>query len=123
MPQAARINDPVSHLGTPLTPGPPNGTLGVPAGAAVPGLPANAGSPLLGVPSVRIAGQPAAVVGSLCVCQLHLYLAQGNLVLPATPPPTSGKVLIGGFPAARRGDRVTCQATISTGAPNVIIGG
>nr|WP_239380457.1 PAAR domain-containing protein [Frankia sp. CIT1] len=122
MPPAARINDQISHLATPVTPGPPNGTVGVPGGAAVPGLP-NAGGPLLGVPSVRIGGLPAAVIGSLCVCAIHAELGPGNVVLSPTPPPVTGIVLIGGFPAARKGDRITCQATISTGAPNVLIGG
>ncbi|MGC9670032.1 PAAR domain-containing protein [Planosporangium sp. 12N6] len=123
MPPAARINDQISHTATPLTPGVPNGTVGVPGGAAVPGLPPGAGAPLMGVPSVRIAGQPAAVVGSLCVCALHAELGPGNVVIAPVPPPLTGAVLIGGYPAARKGDRITCQATISTGTPNVTIGG
>jgi len=35
----------------------------------------------------------------------------------------SGRVFINGFPAARVGDHLTCSAAISSGSPNVIIGG
>ncbi|MGR4882459.1 PAAR domain-containing protein [Streptomyces sp. LARHCF249] len=123
MPQAARLGDTTSHTYTPVLPGLPTGTVGPPSSGLLPPLPAAPG-PLLGVPSVRIGGQPAAVVGSLHACSLHmpLTLLMTNLVLPQ-PAATGGGVLVGGFPAARKGDRLTCQASISSGAPNVLIGG
>ncbi|MDH6113645.1 putative Zn-binding protein involved in type VI secretion [Kitasatospora sp. MAP12-15] len=117
MPPAARVGDPISQLYVPVVGGLPTGTVGPPGGQA---LPASIG-PLLGVPSVRIGGEPAAVTGTVVVCDLHAELLLGNLVLPSLP--TGGEVLIGGFPAARKGDKVTCQASISGGALNVLIGG
>jgi uncharacterized Zn-binding protein involved in type VI secretion len=65
------------------------------------------------------------VVGTICSCPVpppHQALGPGNVVLPG-PPPARGQVLIGGFPAARVGDRTSCSAVIMTGATNVIIGG
>ena len=64
-----------------------------------------------GVPNVMIAGQPAAVVGDMCVC---------------TGPPDSivmgsTKVMIGNKPAARMGDPTTHGGTITVGAPTVMI--
>ncbi|WP_229403213.1 PAAR domain-containing protein [Micromonospora okii] len=123
MPPAARVGDQISHLATGLTPGPPTGSVGPPGGRALP--PGPPGGPLLGVASVRIAGQPAAVVGTVCVCSVpppHAALLMTNVIVPAAPPPLR-QVLIGGYPAARRGDATTCRAVVSTGAPTVLIGG
>ncbi|MFE0464834.1 PAAR domain-containing protein [Kitasatospora sp. NPDC058965] len=120
MPPAARVGDPVSQLYVPEIGGPPTGTLGPPGGQALP--PGPSIGPLLGVPSVRIGGEPAAVVGTVAVCAPHAELLMGNLVLPS-PPTTGGLVLIGGFPAARMGDKLTCQAAISGGDRTVLIGG
>ncbi|WP_062057007.1 PAAR domain-containing protein [Aquimarina longa] len=96
MPAAARIGDmhtcpastgPVPHVGGPIT-GP-------------------------AVPTVLIGGQPAAVVGDMCVC--------------VGPPDTivkgSGTVFIGGKPAARMGDTSAHGGTIVQGYPTVMIGG
>ena len=81
------FNGPVPHVGGPVT-GP-------------------------GVPTVLIAGQPAAVVGDLCTC--------------VGPPDTIAKgsttVLIGGRQAARLGDLTSHGGVIVLGAPTVIIGG
>ncbi|KXK60178.1 hypothetical protein AWW66_20365 [Micromonospora rosaria] len=77
---------------------------------------------MLGVASVLVAGQPAAVVGTVCVCPLHVALLMTNVIVPAVPPPLR-RVLIGGFPAARQGDQLTCRATVSSGAASVQIGG
>jgi uncharacterized Zn-binding protein involved in type VI secretion len=124
MPPAARVGDSTSHLATALTPGPPTGMVGPPAGAALPPVPGQR-NPTLGVPSVRIGGMPAAVVGTICVCRTppqHLALAAANRILPSIPSPR-GIVLIGGFPAARQGDKITCDSRISTGALTVRIGG
>ncbi len=74
-----------------------------------------------GAPTVLIAGQPAANAMTMHVC-----------TIPGTPPvvhppmpagagfPT---VLIGGAPAMRLGDPLTCGAVIVMGAPTVLIGG
>jgi len=66
-----------------------------------------------GVPTVLIAGMPAAVVGDTAIC---------------TGPPDviamgSTTVLIGGRPAARMGDVTAHGGTIVLGAPTVMIGG
>lgn len=66
-----------------------------------------------GVPTVLIAGLPAAVVGDLCTC---------------TGPPDSivmgsTTVLIGGKPAARIGDITAHGGSIVLGAFTVLIGG
>src|SRR5436305_7787583 len=66
-----------------------------------------------GVPTVLIAGQPAAVVGDICVC--------------VGPPDViamgSATVLIGGKPAARMGDMTAHGGNIVIGCPTVMIGG
>jgi uncharacterized Zn-binding protein involved in type VI secretion len=92
MPPAARVGDPTGHPGAI---GPP------------------------GVPTVLIAGQPAATVGTPHIC---------SFPPPAVHPPStivrgSSSVLIGGAPAARMGDLAGCGAPIVAGAPTVQIGG
>jgi uncharacterized Zn-binding protein involved in type VI secretion len=92
VPPAARVGDPTAHPGVI---GPP------------------------GVPTVLIAGMPAATVGTMHVC---------SFPPPAVHPPTpiakgSATVLIGGMPAARVGDLTGCGAPIVVGAPTVLIGG
>lgn len=73
------------------------------------------GGPIVGpgVPTVLIAGMPAAVVGDLCTC--------------TGPPDTiamgSATVMIGGKPAARLGDLTAHGGSIIVGAPTVMIGG
>ena len=73
------------------------------------------GGPIVGpsVPTVLIGGQPAAVVGDMCVC--------------VGPPDTivrgSGTVFIGGRPAARIGDTTAHSGVIVQGFPTVMIGG
>jgi len=97
MPPAARITD--MHVCPLVNPGP------------VP----HVGGPIIGpgVPTVLIAGMPAAVVGDSCVC--------------TGPPDTivkgSGTVMIGGVPAARLGDTTAHGGSIVAGAPTVMIGG
>ncbi|WP_335740036.1 MULTISPECIES: PAAR domain-containing protein [Rhodococcus] len=93
VPPAARVGDPTGHPGVI---GPP------------------------GVPTVLIAGQPAATVGTPHICSF-----------PPPPPhppsaivgPGSATVLIGGMPAARIGDMSACGAPIVSGALTVLIGG
>lgn len=93
MPPAARVGDPTGHPGVITGPG---------------------------VPTVLIAGQPAAVVGDLHTC---------SMPPPAGPHPPSPfpmgsmTVLIGGRPALRMGDVSGCGSPIISGAPTVMIGG
>ncbi len=92
MPPAARVGNPTGHPGVISGPG---------------------------VPTVLIAGQPAAVLGDTHVC---------SFPPPPPHPPTplvsgSATVLIGGRPAARMGDLAGCGAPIVAGALNVLIGG
>jgi uncharacterized Zn-binding protein involved in type VI secretion len=82
-----------------------------------PGVPPvpHVGGPILGpgVPTVLLAGLPAAVVGDTAFC--------------VGPPDSlvkgSATVLIGGKPAVRMGDSTAHGGTIVLGAPTVEIGG
>lgn len=73
------------------------------------------GGPIIGpgVPTVLIAGLPAAVLGDMCSC--------------VGPPDTiikgSASVMIGGKPAARMGDSTAHGGVIVLGTPSVMIGG
>jgi uncharacterized Zn-binding protein involved in type VI secretion len=82
----------------------------------VTGVVPHVGGPILppGVPTVIIAGMPAATATSMCVC--------------TGPPDTivkgSATVMIGGKPAARLGDMTAHGGNIvGPGAVNVMIGG
>ena len=93
MPPAARVFDPTNHPGFILGPG---------------------------VLNVLIAGRPAATQGHSHICLLP------PLAGPHSPSALAGgssTVLIGGRSAMRMGDRAGCQAVITRGARNVIIGG
>lgn len=81
----------------------------------VTGVVPHVGGPILGpgVPTVLIAGLPAAVLGDNCTC----------VGPPATIVKGSATVLIGGKPAARMGDTTSHGGSIVLGAPTVIIGG
>lgn len=93
MPLAARLGDPTGHPGTIAGPG---------------------------VPTVLIAGLPAAVVGDIHTCALPPTAGPH----PPTPfPKGSLTVLIGGRGALRIGDIAGCGAPIVAGAANVMIGG
>jgi uncharacterized Zn-binding protein involved in type VI secretion len=93
MPPAARVRDLTDHPGTI---GPP------------------------GVPSVRIGGAPAAVVGTAHICALPPNAGPH----PQTTIVSGSKtVRIGGRAAARVGDAAACGATITQGLPSVLIGG
>ncbi|MFE3905038.1 PAAR domain-containing protein [Streptomyces sp. NPDC059153] len=104
MPPAARTGDTTVHGGLIGTP---------PPGAAA------------AVATVLIGGRPAAVAGSLHVCVVppHAALGPGNVIMPNPAAAVTGQVLIGGLPAARMRDTTTCGALITSGAPNVLIGG
>ncbi|HEX3826758.1 MAG TPA: PAAR domain-containing protein [Sporichthyaceae bacterium] len=93
MPPAARVGDATGHPGTI---GPP------------------------GVPTVLIAGVPAATVGALHTCAWPPPAKHPPSVIV---PPGCPTVLIGGRPAARMGDLAACGAVIVAGAPTVLIGG
>lgn len=81
---------------------------------ATPPIP-HVGGPILppGVPTVLIGGQPAAVMGGMCVC----------VGPPSSIIKGSATVLIGGQPAARMGDSTAHGGTIVMGFPQVEIGG
>jgi uncharacterized Zn-binding protein involved in type VI secretion len=79
----------------------------------------------VGVPTevsrVLIGGKPAAVVGTVVLCDVHSEeLGPANVLLPF---PASMTVLIGGIPVACQGSRAVCEATVVLGATNVLIGG
>jgi uncharacterized Zn-binding protein involved in type VI secretion len=93
MPPAARIGDLTAHPGV-------------------------IGGP--GVPTVLVAGLPAAVLGDAHICS---FPPPGGPHPPTTLIGGSATVLIGGRPAARAGDSAGCGAPIVSGAPNVLIGG
>jgi uncharacterized Zn-binding protein involved in type VI secretion len=99
MPAAARLTD--FHECPMVTPG-------------LPPIP-HVGGPIIGpgMPTVLIAGLPAARVGDMLVC--------------VGPPDSiikgSATVLIGGMPAARIGDQTAHGGAIMLGAFNVMIGG
>ena len=84
MPPAARVGDPTGHPGVIAPPG---------------------------VPTVLIAGMPAATVGSMCTC----VGPPDSIVMGST------KVMIGKKPAARMGDSTTHGGSIVVGAPTVMI--
>jgi len=96
---AARMGD--MHICPMVTPG-------------VPPVP-HVGGPILppGCPTVLIGNQPAARMGDMATC--------------VGPPDSiiigSATVLIGGQPAARMGDQTVHGGIISTGFPQVLIGG
>ena len=87
---------------------------------------AHGGSIVMGMPTVLIAGQPAARLGDMHVCPM---VTPGLPPIPHVGGPItlgSATVLIGGQPAARMGDMATCVGppdTIAVGAPTVLIGG
>ncbi len=99
MPPAARLTD--MHVCPMQTP-------------ALPPIP-HVGGPIVGpgVPTVLIAGMPAAVVGDSCVC----------VGPPDTIAKGSATVMITNKPAARMGDTTVHGGNIAVGAPNVMIGG
>ena len=81
------------------------------------------GGPIVaaGSPDVKIAGQFAATVGSVCSCT-------GGGPLPITQPVDviatgSFTVMINGKRAARRGDHTAHGGVIVTGTSTVLIGG
>jgi uncharacterized Zn-binding protein involved in type VI secretion len=83
--------------------------------AVNPGPVPHVGGPISGpcVPTVLIAGMPAAVIGDMCVC----------VGPPDTIAAGSGTVMIGGKPSARLGDSCAHGGAIVVGAPTVMIGG
>lgn len=94
MPPAARMGDPTAH------------------GGVIVG----------GVPTVLIAGQPAARLTDMHTCPMVTGIVPhvgGPIVGPGSPT-----VLIAGLPAARMGDSCVCTGppdSIIMGAPTVII--
>ena len=73
-----------------------------------------------GLPTVLIAGLPAATVTTPHICSFPPPAVHPP---SAIMPPGCPTVLIGGMPAARVGDMAACGAPIIVGAPTVLIGG
>lgn len=73
-----------------------------------------------GVLNVFIGRRPAATQGHKHICLLPPTAGPHS---PSALTGGSTTVLIGGKSAMRIGDRAGCQAVITKGAPNVIIGG
>ena len=102
MPAVARINDlhvcPIIIPGTPPQP--------------------HVGGPIKGpgVPTVKIGGETASVVGDTCPCI-------GPPETPDTIISGSTTVKIGSMPAARMGDQAAHGGKITVGCPTVMIGG
>jgi uncharacterized Zn-binding protein involved in type VI secretion len=65
-----------------------------------------------GCPTVLIGGQPAAVMGDICIC----------VGPPDSIAAGSTSVTFGGRPAARMGDSTIHGGTILVGLPTVLIG-
>ena len=91
MPPAARVGDVSTHGGTITGPG---------------------------VPTVLIAGQPAAVVGDLHVCPIP---PPGHVPTVSPFPMGSTSVMVSGRPVLRVGDVCLCGASAAVGAPTVLI--
>lgn len=89
MPPLARVGDPTDHPGVITGPG---------------------------IPTVLIAGQPAAVLGDTHTCGW----VKGDGHPPTAMTNGSPTVLIGGRPAVRMGDTAACGAVVLSGAPTVV---
>lgn len=110
--QAARVSD--MHTCPMMEPVPTgNGTI-----TSFP----HVGGPILppGSSDVMIAGQPAAMVGTLCKCTGPASNYLGQLIHSIATG--SSTVRINGKAAARRRDRTVQGGEITTGAPTVLIG-
>ena len=84
---------------------------------------AHGGAIVAGLPTVLIAGQPAARVTDMHACPMFDG-PKPHVGGPITGP-GSPTVLIGGLPAARVGDAAQCAGppdSIVMGAPTVLIG-
>lgn len=92
MPPAARVTDVSTHGGIIIGPG---------------------------MPTVLIAGMPAAVATDQHVCPIP---PPGHVPTVSPFPMGSATVLIGGKPALRVGDTCLCGAAPAVGAPTVLIG-
>jgi uncharacterized Zn-binding protein involved in type VI secretion len=97
----------------------------MPPAARMGDLTAHGGTIVAGLPTVLIAGQPAAALGDMHACPLVNPLGDPHVGGPIVGPgvPT---VLIGGRPAAKLGDQCVCSGppdAIVLGAPTVLIGG
>ena len=93
MPPAVRITDTSNHGGTIIGPG---------------------------VPTVLIAGMPAAVATDTHICAIPP--TQAHPLVASIFPMGSTTVLIGGKPALRVGDACLCGAAAVLGEPTVLIG-
>lgn len=72
-----------------------------------------------GIPTVLVAGMPAATATDMHVCVLPPNAHQPTV---SSFPSGSATVLIGGKPALRTTDSCICGAMAAVGCPTVIIG-
>jgi len=94
------------------------GGLGKMIGKHIPGF--DSGPILIGVPVVMIGGMMASVVGGIVGCTGPPLLGPhpGSMIAQG-----SSNVFIGSMPAARKGDKASCGASIGYGCDSVLIGG
>jgi uncharacterized Zn-binding protein involved in type VI secretion len=120
---AARLTDLTSHISLVGAMCGVIGALPLPS-AAMAG--AMAGAMALQIPTGVVTAPcfPPVIVGFLPSARvLDLHACSIDLPLPNTITTGSSTVLIGGLPAARISDKTFCSAEVSTGMPNVLIGG
>ena len=91
----------------------------MPAAACVSDLSTHGGTIIgPGVPTVLIAGKPAAVAGDMHACSIP----PPHVPTVSPFPMGSATVLIGGRPALRVVDSCLCGASAAVGCPTVMIG-
>jgi uncharacterized Zn-binding protein involved in type VI secretion len=120
---AARITDLTSHISLVGAICGVIGSIPMPSAAMVGAM---AGAMALQIPTGVIGAPcfPPVIVGMLPSARvLDLHACAFHPPLPNTIVTGSSTVLIGGLPAARISDKTFCSAEVSTGMPNVLIGG
>ena len=120
---AARLTDLTSHISLV---GAMCGVIGASPMPSAAMVGAMAGAMALQIPTGVITAPcfPPVIVGFLPSARvLDLHTCAIDLPLPNTITTGSSTVLIGGLPAARISDKTFCAAEVSTGMPNVLIGG
>jgi uncharacterized Zn-binding protein involved in type VI secretion len=120
---AARLTDLTSHISLV---GAICGAIGASPSQSLATVAAMAGAMALQIPTGVISAPcfPTVIVGMLPSARvLDLHACAFHPPLPNTITTGSSTVLIGGLPAARISDKTFCAAEVSTGMPNVLIGG
>ena len=120
---AARLTDLTSHISLV---GAICGAIGASPTQSIATAAAMAGAMAMQIPTGVIGAPcfPPVIVGMLPSARvLDLHACAFHPPLPNTITTGSSTVLIGGLPAARISDKTFCAAEVSTGMPNVLIGG